>query len=330
MSIVFLAYNRRVELAVSLKQIFERLDYPGDRLEVIVVDNASVDGTAEMVRDEFPQVQVIRNPENVGASAWNVGMTTAHGDWRMILDDDCYINGDALKVAVKRAEEHQADLVSFSVESGEVPGYWFNYEYRTGLLTFWGCCAMFSRRAIETEPFYDPQMFIWANEMELTMRLLNRGFRHLHLPEVTSVHMKGPNVSFSERATRLNTRHFAHIAAKLMQPRDAARAVANLAVHVILEALSDDNRALRGLFEIPRGLASGLRSRAPVRPEISRVYRRNTWHFANPSEQIRTPLERLRFGRDPDRVNAARSEISARWYARRARYYPTTTAVLEL
>src|SRR5438270_7493649 len=152
-SIVFLAYNRREELLVSLDHVLRRLDYPADRLEVIVVDNASRDGTAEMVRDRFPEVQLIRTPENIGASAWNVGMTTARGRWRMILDDDCHISGDALKTAVSRAEEERADLVSFRVESSEQPGYYFNDEHPVGLLAFWGCSAMFSERAIENEPF---------------------------------------------------------------------------------------------------------------------------------------------------------------------------------
>src|SRR3954467_9015134 len=93
-SIVFLAFNRRDALATSLDHVLHRLDYPADRLEVIVVDNASADGTAEMLRAEHPEVQLIRQPANIGASAWNVGMTTARGRWRMILDDDCYISGD--------------------------------------------------------------------------------------------------------------------------------------------------------------------------------------------------------------------------------------------
>jgi GT2 family glycosyltransferase len=329
-SIVFLAYNRREELLVSLDQVLHHLDYPEDRLEVMVVDNASTDGTAEAGRERYPRVQVIRNPENIGASGWNVGMTTACGDWRMILDDDCYISGDALKHAIHRAEEERADLVSFRVVSSVDPSYSFNDQYHTGLLTYWGCSAIFSRRAIESEPFYDPNMFIWANEMELTMRLLNRGFRHLHMPEIESVHMKAPDISFHERLVRLNARHYAYIAAKLMRPRDAAVAVSNLVLHTVFGAYSEDTRGLSGLLEIPGGLVAGLRSRAPVRREVSRTYRRHTWHFANPLWNLRSPLARLRSGTDPERIKAERKAKNARWYARRAEYYPAGTAVLEL
>lgn len=329
-SIVFLAYNRREELLVSLRHVLENLDYPPERLEVLVVDNASTDGTTAAVRERHPEVQVIRNPENVGASGWNVGMSSARGDWRMILDDDCYITGDVLQRAVRGAEEHRADLVSFRVVSGADPSFSFNDQYATGLLTFWGCCAMFSRRAIETEPFYDPNMFIWANEMELTMRLLNRGYRHLHMPEIESVHMKVPDLSYNERSVRLNARHFAYIAAKLMQPRDAATAVVNLTLHIFFGAYSIDSRGLTALRDIPGGLIQGLRVRSPVRPEVSRVYRRHTWHFASPRDQLRSPRERLRSGRTPERVEAARIAQVGRWFAKRAQYYPRNTAALEI
>jgi GT2 family glycosyltransferase len=325
-SIVFLAYNRRGQLATSLDRVLAHLDYPADRLEVIVVDNASVDGTAEMVAERFPSVRVIRSPANVGMSAWNLGMKAAAGRWRLALDDDCYIDGDALETAVRCAEEHDADLVSFRVRSGEQPEYWFNDQYDTGLLTFWGCSAMFSQRVIEAEPFYDPNIFIWANEMELTMRLLDRGYRHLHLPEVTSVHMKGPKLVWDERAFRLNTRHFAYIAAKLMQPRDVAIALTNLALHVVAGAVVGDVRKLHGLGEIVRGTRNGLGVRAPVRPKVSRVYRRHTWHFGNPVAQART-VDRTRV---PGQSEMAWSQRYRRWFAGRAEYYPASMAVLEL
>jgi GT2 family glycosyltransferase len=329
-SIVFLAYNRRDELAISLDQVLGNLDYPADRLEVIVVDNASADGTADMLRDRFGQVTLIRNPVNVGASAWNVGMSTARGDWRMILDDDCYISGDALKTAVRRAGEERADFVSFRVESGEEPGYYFNDEYQTGLLTFWGCSAMFTREVIETEPFYDPEIFIWANEAELTMRLLDRGFRHLYLAEVTSLHQKPPNPSFSEKGTRLNHLHWAYIAGKHLRGRDAAGALVNLLLRPVFLAYSEDRRALGALPNVPRGFVRGLRSRAPVRPEVSRVYRRHFHSFLSPLPFLRSPLERLRTGSDPAKIEAARTERVERWLARRPEYYPADGGVLEI
>ena len=72
---------------------------------------------------------------------------------------------------------------------------------------------------------YDPQIFVWANELEFMLRFYDAGFRHLHLPEVVAVHMKETGAPWTDyivaRAYRINTRHFAYVAGKLLRPRHA-------------------------------------------------------------------------------------------------------------
>jgi GT2 family glycosyltransferase len=332
-SVVFLAYNRREQLGISLDHILERTDYPADRLEVIVVDNASTDGTAEFVRTRYPGVQLIRNPENVGVSGWNVGMATARGDWLLALDDDCYITGDGLRTAVERAIEHDADLVSFLVASSEEDGYFNSGNFNPGLLGFWGCSALFSRRAIDTEPFFDPNLFLWANEVELTMRLLDRGLRHLWLPEVVSVHQKGlPDDSLSLRFHTFNHRHWAYAAGKLLQPGDAIVVLWRLLLRTALDARQRDPRLIGILPKIVAGFIHGLRFRRPMRPKVSRVYREVCSDFASPLPYLRTPMQRLRSIGNPAARQRFRDERRGDRLERevRDRFYPTEAAVLEL
>jgi GT2 family glycosyltransferase len=329
-SIVFVAYNRRDKLGISLEHVLGRLDYPADRLEVIVVDNASTDGTAEFVRERFPQVQLIVNPENVGASAWNVGMTTAKGRWRLILDDDCYLTGDALKLAVERAEEHRADLVSFRIGSSEGPGLFNVGNFDPGLLGFVGCAALFSQRAIEEEPFYDPNLFIWGNELELTIRLLDRGFRHLLLPEVVAIHQKPlPDDSFPLQFNATNQKHWAYSAGKLLQPGDAVVVLGRLLLRTAIDARKKDSRLFGVLPGIVAGFARGLRVRRPVRPAVSTLYRTVCADFSSPFAVMRTPMQRLR-ERDAEAMQRARDERRAERFARHARYYPDEADVLEV
>ena len=67
----------------------------------------------------------------------------------------------------------------------------------------------------DAEPFYDPNIFLWANEIELTMRLLDRGMRHLFLPEVVSVHQKPLFAeNWTIRTYRYNQRHWAYAAGR--------------------------------------------------------------------------------------------------------------------
>src|SRR5437763_815431 len=113
-------------------------DYPRERVDAVVVDNASTDGSAEMVRDEFPDVRLIDNERNVGVSAWNQGFALARGDYVLALDDDCYLPADGLRGATTAAGRHAADLVTFKVLSTHDPAHAFTEEYRTGLLHFVG------------------------------------------------------------------------------------------------------------------------------------------------------------------------------------------------
>src|SRR3954470_24566374 len=132
-----LAYNRRECLAVTLTKLHERLEPPDGGLEVIVVDNASTDGTAEMVRSEFPNVRLIVNPENEGIGGWNRAFAEGRGEWFLVLDDDCYVEGETLRRALEAAEEHGADMVSLGVDSAD-PEQSFSDWDRTGLIMFRG------------------------------------------------------------------------------------------------------------------------------------------------------------------------------------------------
>ena len=56
--------------------------YPREQLELIVVDNASENGTPEMLAAEFPDVRVIVHPTNLGTSGWNAGLRAGTGKRR--------------------------------------------------------------------------------------------------------------------------------------------------------------------------------------------------------------------------------------------------------
>jgi hypothetical protein len=314
-------------------------DYPQELVDVIVVDNASNDGAADMVREEFPQVQLVRRDVNCGVSGWNDGFAIARGDLVLALDDDCYLPPDGLRRAAEAAREHDAELVSFAVRAAHDPNHLFNERYRTGLLSFWGCAALIRRDALEVLGGYDPQIFVWANELEFTLRLFDRGFTHLYLPEVVAVHMKETNKDwsgyFARRSYRINARHFAYVAAKLFPARDAFEVlVAELTQHT-RDAVRNDRRAAKALPHVVRGFVHGLRHRDPLEnAEIARVYRRNFMSFASPWWLSRPPAEIVRSA-PRELVDALRGVKRERppgrretYFVERPRYYPAEAATL--
>jgi GT2 family glycosyltransferase len=334
---VFLVHNRREELRESLHRMLVESDYDREHIDVVVVDNASSDGAAAMVRDEFPRVRLIACSTNTGISGINVGFAEARGDYVLALDDDCYLPPDGLRRAVAAAIEHRADLVSFKVVSTHDPGWVFEKHSR-GLLVFVGCAFLARREVLQDLGGFDPELFIWANELEFMLRFFDRGFRHLHLPDVVAQHMKPPGQGkgVDYRAYRINARNWAYIAGKLLRPRDAAGALTALMATEIRDGFRNDRAALRALPDTVLGFLHGLRLRDAVRSaKLSRCYRRNYVSFASPwwlsrplSELIRAmPREILRGGlADTNPTNVGRRNA---YLAERARFYPNESATLE-
>jgi GT2 family glycosyltransferase len=329
--VAILSFNRRDALRVTLTKTLSELDYPADALDVLVVDNASTDGSADMVAAEFPSVRLMRLERNLGIPATNQAFAAAKGEWCLSIDDDCWVDGPALKLAVAAAEANRADLVSFEVRSGEADEYYFTEEHPTGLLEFWGCAALFGRRALERLGGYDPYIFIWGEEAEFTMRLLDAGMKHLYLPEVVAVHMKAPvghRIILAQH--HANLRYWTYSAVKMLAPWDAVRVTARLVMVILLDILARNPRTAKSLTTLTAGLIAGLRARDPIRPELSAIYRDNFVAFANPLRFLRTPAQRIgALSRARNRIDDA----SGRWDAfRRSRpqYYPDRTAALQL
>jgi GT2 family glycosyltransferase len=335
-TIVFLAYNRRDKLRESLRRMLDDSDYERERVDVIVVDNASTDGTADMVRAEFPGVRLIAREQNVGVSGWNDGFAVAEGDWVLALDDDCYLPPDGLRRAISEARDRAADLVSFKVVSTYDPELVFTEAYRTGLFTFWGCAVLVRRPVVQELGGYDPEIFVWANELELILRFFDRGYRHLYLPEVVAQHMKPPLKELRSQVDHasypINARHWAYIAAKLFRPRDACEALIALLARGLRDGVRLDRMALKAVPETVKGFLHGLRFREPLQNRrLSRFYRTNFESFASLWWFMRPPRELLRaYPREIlRRQPPARSKRIDEYYRRRARYYPDRAATLD-
>lgn len=105
LSIVVVNWNTIDLLRDALASVF---DNPGGvRAEVIVIDNASADGSADMVAEHFPQAILIRNTENRGfAAANNQGFLVATGRHILLLNSDTVVLGGVLGASVRYLDAH--------------------------------------------------------------------------------------------------------------------------------------------------------------------------------------------------------------------------------
>ena len=104
LSVVIVAYNCWNYLDRCLRSV---LASTSSAAEIIVVDNASIDGTAEKVRQEYPQVALIANTENLGAiRGVNQGYRAATGKRILLLDADTELQRDAMALLSEFLDEH--------------------------------------------------------------------------------------------------------------------------------------------------------------------------------------------------------------------------------
>jgi len=309
-----LSYNRREELHVTLQKLVSSLEYPSDRLEIIVVDNLSTDGSREMVRKEFPDVQLVENSANVGIAGWNEGFDRGRGEFFLVLDDDCYIEGASLKLAVAAALATSADLVSFNIANPNETGFLFNRHVNPGLLSFWGCAALISRRAIVQIGGFDAAIFVYMHELEFTIRLLDRGLSHLFLPDVRAFHMKpaGTAKRSSEMAMQRCAFNRGYILSKLFPARQLFAQVGWTFLGYARFGVRAPSIALKQSASFVRGLSVGRRHRAMVSRETAKFYSRCYKEFGPPN---------LALGNH-------RVEIDKRYYAERSQFYPSEKSAL--
>src|SRR5690606_11192519 len=105
LSVVIVSYNVRDELAACLRSLDGHADAPP--LEVIVVDNASSDGSVDMVKNQFPAVRVIEAGDNVGyARANNIGIRASTGSLVLLLNPDTVVPPGSIATLARALASH--------------------------------------------------------------------------------------------------------------------------------------------------------------------------------------------------------------------------------
>jgi hypothetical protein len=147
-------WNCRELLRACLESLHDQPQ--GVRVETVVVDNASTDGTADMVAREFPEVVLIRNAENVGFSkASNAAAGQARGRYLFFLNNDTVIPAGALRCLVAFADDHpEVGMIGPRLRDGRGrPQISYRRRptarallHRTALLRWTGFCRRASRR----------------------------------------------------------------------------------------------------------------------------------------------------------------------------------------
>jgi hypothetical protein len=186
-SVIITTRNRRSLLEKALQSVYAQ-DYPNR--EILVLDDASEDGTSDHLRSCHPDVHLFRYEENRGLIAGrNLLMREARGDYLVSLDDDAYfLNVDAVSNVVARIEaEPELAVISFRVVDphGLVPDA-PEEEYYTK--SYWGLGHCIRKAVLQETGYYREIVRRQSEESDLSLRVLDKGYRLLQFPRATVVH----------------------------------------------------------------------------------------------------------------------------------------------
>lgn len=201
-SFAIAAYNRREVLLRTLWQL-QHCGLRSDAFEILVVDNASTDGTASAVTSQFPEVHLIRSRENLGSCAKNLALAQARGQYIVFLDDDSFPTCDSIERMISHFERTPSlGAAGFNVTLPDGSRECSAYPN-----VFIGCGVGFRREAIAQVGGLPDDYFMQAEEYDLSLRLLNAGWDVETFDDLHVAHLKTPNARVSTRTTRFDVRN---------------------------------------------------------------------------------------------------------------------------
>lgn len=201
-SFVISTHNRRDVLLQTLSRL-QCCGLHHRAFQVLVVDNASRDGTAQAVCQMFPQVILICLQKNRGACARNEALRQAAGRYVVFLDDDSYPWPGSVQRMIEHFDaDRRLGAAVFSVILPDGSGE--SSAYPDVCI---GCGTGFRAAALQQVGGLPEDFFMQAEEYDLSLRLLAAGWKIRHFDDLRVTHLKTPAARRAWRTMRLDVRN---------------------------------------------------------------------------------------------------------------------------
>jgi len=226
LSVVVLSWNTQELTLACMRALFA--EQPRHSREVIVVDNGSADGSADAIEQQFPQVRLLRNPDNrLYAEGNNQGAAMARGEFVVTLNSDTEVRAGALDMLVDYLREHDgygAVAPRLSDPDGTVqhacqrfPNLWTALCFDSWFGSFWpgsrhvarynmrdfdhlssrdvdqppGACCMLRTKEWRELGGFDEELALFYNDVDLCKRLAKGGRKIRYHAKAEVMHHRG-------------------------------------------------------------------------------------------------------------------------------------------
>lgn len=227
LSVIIVNYNVKHFLEQCLHSVYKAAK--GIETEIFVVDNNSVDGSAQLIREKFPELHFIENKENVGFSrANNQAIRKAKGEYILLLNPDTVVEENTFQKITGFMDKHpEAGGLGVKMIDGKgnflpeskrgLPTPWVAFYKMFGLSKLFpksqkfgkyhlsylseneiheveilaGAFMLLRKTALDKVGLLDETFFMYGEDIDLSYRIILGGYKNYYFPETTIIHYKG-------------------------------------------------------------------------------------------------------------------------------------------
>jgi GT2 family glycosyltransferase len=213
-SVIILNWNGKKFIEKCIRSLMN-VSYPS--IEILFIDNASTDGSPELIETKYRNIKVFRNKKNLGfAEGHEIGFRKAHGNAILLLNTDTIVEENLItslvnvlyskksigavqpKIVMYPQKEIIDSIGVFFLMNGSLYHYGrekkeniLEYNKQMEIFSAKGVCVMFKKEVLDKTGFFDKDYFAYFEETDICMRVWLSGYKIVYTPTSTVYHIGG-------------------------------------------------------------------------------------------------------------------------------------------